>query len=371
MIPVFSPSLGREEEKAVSKVLKSGWIGSGPAVARFEKDFLTFTKGKYAVATNSASAALHLAIIAAGVGKGDEVITPSFTFVATNHPILMQGATPVFCDIKEDNFCADPRDIERKITGKTRAVVVVHYGGYPAQIEEIVKICKKNNLILIEDCAHASGSFYKGRHLGTFGDFGCFSFAAIKNLTTGDGGMLIGKSKEKIDQARTLSWSGISQSTWERAKKGVVRWRYNVVSAGWKYQMNDIAASIGIVQLVKLKKNNGKRKDITNRYDKAFKGVPWIKVRDVGKDEEPSYHNYIIRVSAQVRDKLSDFLAVRAIATSVHYVPSHHYKIYSKYKSKLPVTDKIWKEILLLPIFPDLRPIDQKHIIDSILKFKP
>ena len=217
MIPVFKPSLDSKEINAVSQVLKSGWIGNGPKTKEFERNFLSFIDSKYGVAVNSATAAIHLAVLSSRIKEGDEVITPSLTFVATNHPILMQKAVPVFCDIDYDTLCSDPKDIEKKITPKTKAIIVVHYGGHPVDLDPIVRLCKDRKLILIEDCAHATGSYYKNRHVGTFGDFSCFSFAAIKNLTTGDGGMLVGSSKKTIEHARTLAWSGISESTWERA----------------------------------------------------------------------------------------------------------------------------------------------------------
>lgn len=371
MISVFRPSLGREEIKAVSEVLKSGWIGNGPKTKEFERKFLSFIGGTYGVALNSATAAIHLSIVSSKIKEGDEVITPSLTFVATNHPILMQKAVPVFCDVDYDTLCADPKDIEKKITPKTKAIIVVHYGGHPVDMDPVVKLCKDRNLRLIEDCAHASGSYYKGKHVGTFGDFGCFSFAAIKNLTTGDGGMLVGVSKESIEYARTLAWSGISESTWERAKGKKLKWQYNVVSTGWKYQMNDIAAAIGLVQLKKLKDNNFKRKKITENYNRELKDVSWIETPVVRTYAKSSYHNYVIKVPQNLRDKLSGHLSHNGITTSVHYMPSHHYLLYRKFKAYVPVTDKVWKKILLLPIYPDLTERDQDKVIDAIRTFNP
>lgn len=371
MIPVFKPSLGDEESQAVNKVLESGWIGNGPKTKEFEDKFLQYTGGRFGVALNSASAAIHLALLAAGVGKGDEVITPSLTFVATNHPILMVGAKPVFCDIDEETLCADPADIEKKITSKTKAITVVHYGGHPVDLEPLIKICRQKKIMLIEDCAHGAGTKYKGKHVGVYGDFSCFSFAAIKNLTTGDGGMLLGRSSEAITYARTLAWSGISQSTWERTTSKRFKWQYDIRTIGWKYQMNDIAASIGLVQLKKLDEGNRKRKKITKHYNEAFKDVSWITTPVVREYAESSYHNYAIQVAARSRDRLSDYLAEKGIATSVHYVPSHYYNLYKEYKAVVPITEKAWKKILLLPIFPDLAPTDQERVVDAIKKFTP
>lgn len=370
MIPVFLPSLDNKEIKAVAEVLKSKWIGNGPKTKEFEEKFRSFIDTKHALALNSASASLHLALICANIKKSDEVITPSLTFIATNHPILMVGAKPVFCDINYDTLCADPLDVEKKITKKTKAIIIVHYGGHPVDLDPIIALCKKNNIVLIEDCAHGVGAYYKGKHVGSVGDFGCFSFSAVKNLTTGDGGILTAQNKIAIDRARTLAWSGISKSTWERTKSKKLKWQYNVVDVGWKYQMNDIAAAIGLVQLSKIKRNNDKRKKIADRYNKAFKDISWIKTPVVKNYATSSYHNYVIKVPEKLRDKLSDYLADKGIATSVHYMPTHFYEIYSKFKAEVPVTEKVWKEILLLPIFPDLKTYDQEHIIKSIQQCK-
>jgi perosamine synthetase len=235
----------------------------------------------------------------------------------------------------------------------------------------LIKICQEREITLIEDCAHAAGSYYKDKHVGTFGDFGCFSFAAIKNLTTGDGGMLVGKSRYKIEHARALAWSGISQSTWQRAKGKKLKWQYNVIDIGWKYQINDIAAAIGLVQLEKLKSNNLKRKKIAEIYNKAFSDISWIETPVIRTYAKSSYHNYVIKVPAKIRDKLSSYLAKHGIITTVHYMPSHYYDLYAEFPHDVPVTERVWRKILLLPIFPDLSIKDQEFIIDKIKKFKP
>ena len=370
MIPVFRPNLGKSEEKAVGEVLKSGWIGNGPRAREFEEKFALYIKVKNTLALNSASAAIHLAILASKIKEGDEVITPSLTFVATNHPILMQKATPVFSDVSYDTLCVDPLDVEKKITKKTKAIIAVHYGGHPSDLGKLLEICKRNKIILIEDCAHAAGSYYKNKHVGSFGDYGCFSFAAIKNLTTGDGGMLIGKSQERVEYARALAWSGILQSTWQRTQGKKLKWQYNVLGIGWKYQMNDIAASIGLVQLKKLETNNSKREKISTGYNEALSGVSWVETPKIHSYAKSSYHNYAIKVPKKLRDKLSSYLANQGIATSVHYMPSHFYKLYSKYKHQVPITEKVWQKILLLPSFPDLSSKDQEYIIEKIKRFK-
>lgn len=371
MIPVFKPSLGREEEKEVLDTLRSNWIGNGPKTKRFEEEFLKYTGGQYGVALNSASAALHLALVSLNLKKEDEVITPSLTFIATNHPILLVGATPVFCDVVGSTLCADPVDIAKKITKKTKAIIVVHYGGNPVDLGPIIALCKKHKLALIEDCSHAEGTLYKGRHVGTLGNFGCFSFAAIKNMTTGDGGMLIGKNKKLIEYARALSWSGISQGTWDRTRGKRLKWEYDVIAPGWKYQMNDIAASIGLVQLKKLDLNNKKRRKVAGNYIQLLKKNSWIMLPQESMFGKTSWHNFPIRVPASIRDNLSTYLAKKGIATTVHYMPSHLYKLYSGYSHNVPVTNKIWKSLLLLPIFPELSIKDQLYVIKTLKNFKP
>lgn len=370
MIPVFKPSLGREEEKEVIDTLRSNWIGNGPKTKKFEEEFLKYTDGKYGVALNSASAALHLALVSLRLKKGDEVIAPSLTFVATNHPILLCEATPVFCDVDKSTLCVDPEDIKRKITKKTKAIIIVHYGGNPVDLTPILDLCKKHKLALIEDCSHAEGTLYKGRHVGTFGDFGCFSFAAIKNMTTGDGGMLLGKSKKQVEYARVLSWSGISQGTWDRIRGKRLKWEYDVIAPGWKYQMNDIAASIGLVQLKKLDSNNKKRRKIAENYIQLLKKNSWILLPQESTLGKSSWHNFPIRVPASIRDKLSAYLAKNGITTTVHYMPSHLYKLYSGYSHDVPVTNKVWRGLLLLPMFPDLSKKDQLYVIKTIKEFK-
>lgn len=369
MIPVFKPSLGIEEEKEVIETLRSNWIGNGPKTKRFEEEFASYVGVKNALAVNSASAALHLALVCLDLKPGDEVITPSLTFVATNHPILLVGATPVFCDVDKDTLCADPKDIERKITKKTKAIIIVHYGGHPVNLTPVLKLCKKHNIQLIEDCAHAEGAYYKNKHVGGFGDFSCFSFAAIKNMTTGDGGMLVAKRKKDIKRARILAWSGISQGTWNRMSGKKQKWEYNVLFPGWKYQMNDIAAGIGLAQLKKLDNNNAKRRKIAENYIKGFNNTPWLTCPSEYAFGKSAWHNFVIKVPEKKRDALSQYLLKKGIGTTVHYKPTHTYSLYKKYQAIVPVTEKVWKKILLLPMFPSLTLEEQKYIIEMVKMF--
>lgn len=372
MIPVFKPSMNESEIKAVAEVIRSGWLGAGPKVELFEKRLAQYVQAPCAIAVNCGSSALYLVLKVAGIKPGDEVISPSLTFVATNHAILLNQGKIVFTDVDPQTLCADPDDIMRKISRRTKAVVVVHYGGHPADLDSLIKISQEKNIILIEDAAHAMGAEYKGKKIGSLGDFTCFSFAAIKNLSCGDGGAITLKSKRVKRRLERLRWSGVSRETWQRTAGGRrYSWRYEVKEPSLKYQMNDIAAAIGLVQLKKLKSNNAKRKAISEVYNRAFKDLNWLETPVVKPWAKSSYHNYVIKVPAKVRTRLISYLAKKGISTSVHYFPNHYYKIYQEFPADVPVTEKIWKKIVLLPIFPDLTPNQQEQVIETIRLFKP
>ncbi|OGL59938.1 hypothetical protein A2752_04485 [Candidatus Uhrbacteria bacterium RIFCSPHIGHO2_01_FULL_46_23] len=371
MIPLFKPSLGKEEERAVVATLRSGWLGNGPRAHELEEKMARLTGTKYAVALNSATAALHLSLLTT-IRPGDEVISSSLTFVAANQAILQAGGKIVFADVDPDTLSTDANDVIKKITNKTKAIIVTHYGGHPADLKPLVKVCRKKRIALIEDCAHATGSYYYGKHVGGFGLLGCFSFAAIKNLTTGDGGTVVTNDQKLAQRIRHLAWSGISSSTWVRyGKKAKARkWEYDVTDLGFKYQMNDIAASIGLVQFNKLKKNNFKRKLIFKHYNLEFKKLDWIKIPEVKPWAKSSHHNYVIKVDQKIRDRLIDYLNRQGISANVHYLPNHYYQMFSRFPHQVPVTEKVWRQIVLLPIFPDLTATEQNKIIKAVLNFR-
>jgi len=371
MIPLFKPCLGKEEEQAVVKTLRSGWLGNGPQTLAFEQKMAKLAGTKYAVALNSATAALHLSFLTS-IQPGDEVISPSLTFVAANQAILQAHGKIVFSDCDPVTLSSDPEDILNKITKKTKAILVLHYGGHPVDLKPLITVCRQKKITLIEDCAHAAGSYYFGQHVGGFGDLGCFSFAAIKNITTGDGGMVVSNNRPKADRIRHLAWSGISSSTWLRygPKTKDHKWDYDVTDLGFKYQMNDIAASIGLVQFNKLKSNNFKRAQIVKRYNQNFKQLNWIKTPVIKPWVKSSHHNYFIKVDSKLRNKLIDYLNTRGISANVHYLPNHFYKMFADFSHQVPITNQVWQEIVLLPIFPDLSLKDQTFIIKTLKKFK-
>lgn len=369
MIPVFRPSMGDDEVKAVGEVLKSGWIGLGPKTKEFEEKFAAYIKTKYAVGVNSATAALHLAMKVMNV-EGGEVITTPMTFVSTNHAILYNNATPVFCDIEPDTLNIDAKKIEPLITEKTKAIVVVHYGGYAVDMDKVLEIARRYGLKVIEDVAHGCGGEYKNKKLGSIGDIGCFSFHAVKNLATGDGGMITTNDPEIYIRLLRLRWVGISKDTWCRDienSKGY-SWYYNVEELGFKYHMNDITAAIGLVQLKKLDFMNKRRLEISRKYSEAFSSCKYIKTPKI-KDymTKPACHNYVIKVDN--RDGLNDYLKQKGISTGVHYIPNNHYDMYKKFRGDTPVSDAVWKRLLTLPLYPDLSDKEVDFIIRSILEF--
>jgi perosamine synthetase len=378
MIQVFKPSLGEEEFEALREIFKTGWIGLGPKTAEFEQKFAAYVGARYAVGMNSATAALHLAMAALGIGPGDEVLVPTITFVSTAHAVMYCGATPVFVDIEPDTLCISLEDAQRKITERTRAIIPVHYGGHPCEMDELYEIVDRHRLIVIEDAAHACGSEYKGQRIGSLSDATCFSFHAVKNLATADGGMVTTDRVEIVRALKQLRWVGIDKSTWDRTEEGTVEleagirryasygWYYEVHDLGYKYHMHDIAAAIGLVQLSKLERANARRREIVERYNRAFEGVDWIE-RPIEKEYVRSaLHNYVIKTP--YRDKLNLYLKEKGIATGVHYMPIHLQPFYRKqFKVTLPVAERVWTQLLTLPLYPDLTDDEVDYVIESIL----
>ena len=367
--------MGQAEIDAVARVIRSGWIGLGPETEKFENRFSRFVNSKYAVALNSATAALHLSLLALGIGKGDEVLVPSLTFVSDAHAVLYVGAKPVFVDVDEEILCMDPDDLEKKITKKSRAIIPVHFGGHPADLDEIHRIANKYHLRVIEDASHACGSQYKGKMIGGLSDLTCFSFHAVKNLATSDGGMVTTNNKRWADTIKRLRWVGIDKATWEREEKVLTEdyrqygWYYDVVDLGFKYHMNDLTAAIGLVQLKKLKQANRRRELLAKRYDDHFQKLNWLKTPIVKKWAGSARHNYVVKT--KFRDKLNLFLKDRLISSGVHYMPIHHHKFYRQngYGADVPVTDRVWKTLLTLPLYPSLSFRDQDRVIDAIKEF--
>lgn len=368
MIPVFKPSYGKEELEALKEPFETGWIGLGPKTKEFENKFGEYIGVKYAIATNSCTAALHLAMKVMRV-ESYEVITTPLTFVSTNHAILYNNGIPVFADICPDTLNINPDKIKNLITDRTMAIVVVHYGGHPCDMDIINEIAQKHNLVVIEDAAHGCGGEYKGRKIGSLGDIACFSFHAVKNLATADGGMITTNDPEIYGRLLKLRWLGISKSTWAREEKDKrYSWYYNVEEVGHKYHMNDIAAAIGLVQLKKLDRMNDRRRQISEKYNKGFADLDWVETPTVKSYAKSACHNYVIKV--EERDRLNIYLQEQGISTGVHYVPNNHYQMYKNCRGETPVCEEIWTKLLTLPLFPDLTNTETDMIVEKVRMFK-
>jgi perosamine synthetase len=371
-IPFHSPYIPESTFDAIKKVLKSGWITAGPKVREFEEMFGEVINSKNNIAVSSCTAALHLSYLANKLGPGDEVIVPSFTFCSTINAIVHVGATPVFCDIDKDTLCADPIDIESKITQKTKAIVVVHYGGMPADMDKINALAAKNKLFVIEDAAHAFMAKYKGAYIGSGKNITCFSFYATKNLTTTEGGMIATQDNNIAEYLRIMRANGISKNSWNRySKEGT--WMYDVIMPGYKYNMTDLEAVIGIEQLKKINVSVKKRQCLVKQYNKLLKNnvnvtlpidAPYIQ-------SEHAWHLYtlIINNSSRIsRDALIKKLKDAGIGTSVHFIPNH---LQTYYKQRfgsidLPVTEQVSKSIISLPLYQSLTDKQVKYICKTI-----
>ncbi len=366
IIPVFKPSMTEKEIEYVTDVLRSGWITFGPKTREFESRFSDFCRTKYAVGLNSGTAAMHLALAAFNINSG-EVIVPAITFISTALVANYCNAKPVFADIREDTLNIDVEDVKRKITEKTKAIIVVHYGGHPVEMDEILETARDRGIRVIEDAAHACGSLYKGKPAGSLGDAGCFSFHAVKNLTTGDGGMLTTNIPEVAERAKLLRWFGIDKSTHQRSGKASYSWRYEVKELGFKSHMNDIIAALGIAQLERLKETNRRRKEITKIYNEAFADINGIETPVVKEYAESSHHNYVAKI--ENRDRFMEHMQKLGISTSVHYLPLHMHKIYSNVPADVPVADRIWKRLVTLPLYPDMKQEDIDRVISGVKSF--
>lgn len=367
MIPFHKASIGDEEINEVIDTLKSGWLTMGPKTIEFEKRFSEFIGTQYAVSMNSATACLHLALKAIGLKEGDEVILPTTTFVSTAEVVTYFNAIPVLCDVNDHDHNIDVTKIESLITNQTKVMIPVHFSGIPCDMDVIHALAKKYNLKVIEDAAHALPSEYKGRKVGTLSDITCFSFYATKTLSTGEGGMATTNNEEYASSMKKNRLHGISKDAWNRySEKG--HWYYEVVDNGYKYNMTDVAASLGLVQLRRLDEMNVRREKIAQRYNDGFKSNSKVRCLEFDTTLKSSWHLYVIKVSN--RDSLMAKLKESGIGTSLHFIPVHHHPYYkSTYnynEANYPAANKAYAESISLPIFPDMTFEEVDHIIDFI-----
>ncbi|MCX5811482.1 MAG: DegT/DnrJ/EryC1/StrS aminotransferase family protein [Proteobacteria bacterium] len=367
MLQAHRPSIGNEELEEVRKVFETGWLGMGSQVLEFENMMKDYLGARNVVAVNTGTTALHITLDAYGIGPGDEVITPSLTFCAGIQSIIALGATPVFCEIDPYTLNIDLADMEKRITTETKAIMPVHYCGYACDMDRLLEIAGSKKIVVIEDAAHAFGSSYKGRKIGSIGDATCFSFDPIKNITCGEGGAIAVSDDviaEKIRKKRVL---GISKDSWQRQEK-TQSWFYEVVTQGYRYHMSNINAAIGIVQLRKIHKFIERKRFIIEKYDRAFKNINNIKTFKWDFSEMAPFM-YILRVAGGRRDEMMDFLASKGVASGVHYIPNHIQPFFKDYTTELPVTEMIWKEIITLPLFYDMTDEDVNLVIRSVTEF--
>ncbi|MEM9849879.1 MAG: DegT/DnrJ/EryC1/StrS family aminotransferase [Bacteroidota bacterium] len=366
-IQVFKPYIRPSSMEAVQEVLSSGWIGLGPKTKQFEHDFLSYlgvAETHYAVGLNSNTSGLHIALDLAGVQSGDEVCTVALTFVSTNHVILYKQATPVFVDVDQRTANMCPTDLERKITDRTKAIIVVHLSGYPADMERINALARKHNITVIEDCAHATGGRYpNGRKIGDSDNICVFSFQAVKNLPVGDGGMLTTPKEDFYNKAKKLRWLGIDKDTFSRSKhKGSYSWEYSVPYVGYKYHMTDINAAIGIEQLKFLDEDNARRAAIAATYRTQLQNVAGVTHYQYADHTLSSFHFYPILV--ENRKALIDHLRTHDIYPGVHYKRNDQYDNYET--TDLPCTAIIDQKTLTLPIHVTLEDEAVQKVIDTV-----
>ncbi len=369
-IPLFNLNFDEKEAQAAYDTIKSGWISTGPKCAELEQMFVDMFHVKYAVSMTNCTDALHLCGLVCGFGPGDEVLCPSLTFAASANSIRYTGATPVFCDIVgPEHINIDPKDIEAKITPRTKGIVVVHMAGFPAYMDEIMDIAHKYNLKVVEDACHGPLSEYKGQKLGTIGDCAAFSFFSNKNISTGEGGMFITNNEEMAAKARLLRSHGMSTMSYQRASGHATE--YDITELGYNYRLDDIRASIAIEQLKKLPKDLETRLDVRKRYVENLSKIEGIVVPFA--DNEEFVSNYIMPVvllnsTKERRDKVREFIHAAGIQTSVHYPSVHRFSIYQQYGAILPQTEYVSDNEITLPMYAALTSEQIDLICETVKK---
>jgi dTDP-4-amino-4,6-dideoxygalactose transaminase len=368
-----TPSIGDAEIDEVVDTLRSGWIGTGPRVARFELEFAELKRSPYAVAVNSCTAALHLSLVAAGIGEGDEVITTPLTFCATVNAIIHAGARPVLADVDPLTMNIDPQQIERMLTPRTKALLPVHFAGLPCDMDAISGIAMKHGLKVIEDCAHAIETEYRGQPAGCIGDFGCFSFYPNKNMTTGEGGIILTRSESDAERLRSLALHGMTKDAWKRFSDPRFR-HYLVTEVGYKYNMTDLNAAIGLHQLRRIEGFWRRRSDIWNTYDRAFADLPLVLPTRAPEHVKHARHLYTVLVDRDRagidREDFIETLNRRLVGTGIHYLCLAEHPVYQSLfgwqASDYPHASRIGRQTVSLPISPSLSDNDVSTIISAV-----
>lgn len=373
-LPYNVPDITEAEIQEVVETLHSGWLAKGPRTIEFEKRFADYVGAKHAIAVNSCTAALHVALLTQDIGPGDEVITTPMTFASTASTIIHTGATPVFADIDYRTGCIDPDEIEKKITPRTKAIVPVHYSGQVCDLERIYEIADRHGLFVSEDAAHALWSRYQGRLIGNqLRGTASYSFYATKNLCTGEGGMLVTDRDDIAERARILTSHGMSRNAWNRYAKGGT-WKYDIVEPGFKYNMFDIQAALGLRQLDRLEEMQARRLQIAERFQTAFSQIDALDMPEVPAYTTHSWHLYVMRIRPQMldidRDQFIVELNERNVGTSVHFIPVHLMSAYQNrfgyQEGDFPNTEKHFDRIISLPLYPTMTEEDTQYVIDVV-----
>ena len=369
IIRLFKPSVGKEEISGIKKVFDKSWLGYGSEVNDFDNKFSKFIGSKYSVGLNSCTAALHIALAVNKFKPKKKVLVPSITFSASAAAALYCNLTPVFVDTEKDSLNLDFNDLKKKYTKDCVAVIAVHFGGHPCAMEKIVPWAKKKRLIVVEDCAHTCGGYYKGKKLGTWGDYGCFSFEDKKTMTTGDGGMICTNNKKMVPLMKSLSFHGWSSDPYTRHLHGSGKkhWYYEMINLGYKYNMNNLLAAIGIQQLKKLNRFNRQRTAILEKYLKVIKKCKTFKTAFPYKLKNSCY--WLFSLKTKYRDEFVNFLKEKKISSGVHLMPLPLHPLYKKYNKKVENSLSVWKELVTLPCFPGMPNQEVNYVIKAIKEF--
>lgn len=370
-VPFFLPYVDNQDISEIKKIASSTFLTNGPKLEEFELQFKKFTDSKYAIGVSNATSALHISLNALGISKNDEVIVPDLTFAATANAVLQTGATPVISDIDENTLNISSTSILKNITKKTKAIIPVHFAGVPCDMTEIKKIAKDYSLKIIEDCAHAIGSYFHKTHVGNFGETGCFSFYPTKNLTTIEGGMIITNNKKIANYARLIRNHGLTRTLMSRYSSGKP-WEYDIKNVGYNYRLDELRSTLGLSQLKKLKILNKKRLNIFRHYNSKLNDIPGLILPYENNNSKNSCHLYVIRVTRDAkmtRNQLFKHLSKNGIGSTVHYKPLHEFSLFKKnaiHRDQLKSSKAIYNEILSLPMYPQLSQVNQNYIIKHI-----
>jgi len=373
-VPFTRPDITREDVEAVADAVRSGWLTTGPRVAEFERRFAEAAGAEHVVMLNSGTAALHLALEAIGLRRGDEVVVPSLTFAACAEVVCYFGAKPVFVDVRSADHNIDPASLASAIGPRTRAVMPVHFGGVPCDMDEILAICRPSGVAVIADSAHCFPSEYHGRQVGVLADISCFSFYATKTITTGEGGALATENAAWAERARMMSLHGLSRDAWKRYAEGG-SWYYEIAAAGYKYNMTDVAGALGLSQLPRAQAMRDSRERIASRYDAEFERIDGFELLRTPSDRVNAHHLYVLKLRQAAfridRGRFIEELAARGVATSVHFIPLHlqpFYRQFARREIGLAVTDDVWSRSVSLPIHSGMADIEVETVVSAVLE---